>query len=105
MEEKKRQGPGRHGLLEEIQEKDIRPWMDLIDELRSHGIHHDVPLPQIAVMGDQSSGKSSVLEAISGVPFPRGAGLTTRCPVQLILKHLPEGAAWSGQASVAGRGV
>ena len=34
--------------------------------------------PQIAVMGDQSSGKSSVLEALSGVPLPRGSGLTTR---------------------------
>ena len=31
-------------------------------------------------MGDQSSGKSSVLEALSGVPFPRGTGLVTRCP-------------------------
>ncbi|CAM9238743.1 unnamed protein product, partial [Heterosigma akashiwo] len=104
MQEQKSSGE-QHGLLKEIQERDIRPWMDLIDELRSHGIHHDVPLPQIAVMGDQSSGKSSVLEAISGVPFPRGAGLTTRCPVQLILKHLPDGAAWSGKASVAGRNV
>ena len=29
--------------------------------------------------GRQSAGKSSVLEAISGVPFPRGTGLVTRC--------------------------
>jgi GTPase SAR1 family protein len=55
---------------------------------------------QIAVMGDQSSGKSSVLEAISGVPFPRGAGLVTRCATQLILKKTPKGTPWRGSAKV-----
>ena len=42
--------------------RDVRPWLDLVDELRAHGISQDLPLPQIAVMGDQSCGKSSVLE-------------------------------------------
>ncbi len=56
----------------------VRPWLDLIDHLRSQGVGSDLPLPQIAVMGDQSCGKSSVLEAISGIPFPRGSGLVTR---------------------------
>ena len=64
-------------------EQNVRPWLDLIDTLRAQGVHEDLPLPQIAVMGDQSSGKSSVLEALSGVPFPRGTGLVTRCPTQL----------------------
>lgn len=39
-------------------------------------------------MGDQSSGKSSVLEALSGVPFPRGSGLVTRCPTRLIMRKV-----------------
>lgn len=43
-------------------DRDVRPWLDLVDELRAHGISQDLPLPQIAVMGDQSCGKSSVLE-------------------------------------------
>lgn len=34
----------------------------------------DLALPAIAVIGDQSSGKSSVLEALSGVALPRGSG-------------------------------
>jgi len=36
--------------------------MDLIDKLRELGIERDLEggIPQIAVMGDQSSGKSSV---------------------------------------------
>jgi GTPase SAR1 family protein len=55
---------------------------------------------QIAVMGDQSSGKSSVLEAISGVPFPRGTGLVTRCATQLVLKKTPKGTPWRGSAKV-----
>ena len=71
--------------------QEVRPLLDLVDELRSLGIEQDLPLPQIAVMGDQSSGKSSVLEALSGVPFPRGTGLVTRCPCQLTMKRTPDG--------------
>lgn len=29
-----------------------------------------------------------MLEAISGIPFPRGSGLVTRCPTQIIMKKL-----------------
>ena len=78
--------------LSKMNEKEVRPMLDLIDEMRSLGIEQDLPLPQIAVMGDQSSGKSSVLEALSGVPFPRGTGLVTRCPCQLTMKRAPDGA-------------
>lgn len=59
--------------------------------------------------GDQSSGKSSVLEALSGVHLPRGVGLVTRCPIQLNLRRAREGAQqWSGTAWVqpaGGRGT
>jgi interferon-induced GTP-binding protein Mx len=61
----------------------------IIDELRADGLGEDVEMPQIAVIGDQSSGKSSVLEGLSGIPFPRGAGLVTRCPIVLIMKRGP----------------
>jgi len=81
-----------------------RPLIDLIDTLRSHGVQRDLPLPQIAVMGDQSAGKSSVLEMISGVPFPRGSGLVTRCATQLIMKRSPPGAAWTASAGVSWAG-
>lgn len=92
--------PLLNASLTEGHEKKVRPWLDLIDILRSQGVHQDVPLPQIAVMGDQSSGKSSVLEALSGVPFPRGTGLVTRCPTQLIMKKTPAGTEWTATASV-----
>ena len=54
-------------------------------------------ISQICVMGDQSCGKSSVLEALSGVPFPRGSGLVTRCPVRLIMRR--SDGDWSATAS------
>ena len=52
-------------------------------------------------MGDQSSGKSSVLEAISGIPFPRGSGLVTRCATQLTMKNVAAGVPWRAHIAVA----
>lgn len=66
--------------------KDQLDLLDSIDFLRSQGISHYVSLPQIIVCGDQSSGKSSVLEAISGVPFPTKSNLCTRFPIELVLR-------------------
>ncbi|XP_071210504.1 interferon-induced GTP-binding protein Mx-like [Salvelinus alpinus] len=63
----------------------VRPFIDLIDDMRSIGIDKELPLPAIAVVGDQSSGKSSVLESLSGVALPRGTGIVTRCPLLLQL--------------------
>lgn len=60
--------------LNEQYEQKVRPCIDLIDSLRSLGVEKDLALPAIAVIGDQSSGKSSVLEALSGVSLPRGSG-------------------------------
>lgn len=57
----------------------------LVDRLREIGLDQYIELPQIAVMGDTSSGKSSLLSALSGVSFPSSDQLTTRCPTQLIL--------------------
>ncbi|KAJ4454551.1 dynamin-related protein [Paratrimastix pyriformis] len=47
-----------------------------------------IELPQIVVVGSQSSGKSSVIENIVGRDFlPRGAGIVTRRPLILQLIH------------------
>ena len=46
----------------------------------------NIDLPQIVVVGSQSSGKSSVLENIVGRDFlPRGSGIVTRRPLVLQL--------------------
>ncbi|KAG6517326.1 hypothetical protein ZIOFF_020711 [Zingiber officinale] len=50
----------------------------------------DLHLPQVAVVGSQSSGKSSVLEALVGRDFlPRGSDICTRRPLVLQLVHRP----------------
>jgi dynamin 1-like protein len=49
-----------------------------------------VRLPAVVAVGSQSSGKSSVLEAIVGRDFlPRGAGIVTRRPVLMYLHNVP----------------
>ncbi|KAK6121601.1 hypothetical protein DH2020_044660 [Rehmannia glutinosa] len=49
-------------------------------------------LPSVAVVGGQSSGKSSVLESIVGRDFlPRGSGIVTRRPLVLQLQKLEDG--------------
>ncbi|CAA7403799.1 unnamed protein product [Spirodela intermedia] len=51
-------------------------------------------LPSVAVVGGQSSGKSSVLESIVGRDFlPRGSGIVTRRPLVLQLHKTEEGQA------------
>ncbi|KAK6994639.1 dynamin-1-like protein isoform X1 [Biomphalaria glabrata] len=48
-----------------------------------------IQLPQIVVIGNQSSGKSSVLETLVGHDFlPRGTGIVTRRPLVLQLLHI-----------------
>lgn len=56
-----------------------------------------IQLPQISVIGTQSTGKSSVLENIVGKDFlPRGSGIVTRRPLVLQLVHInPEEASQS----------
>jgi GTPase SAR1 family protein len=55
--------------------------------LRHCGIERVVPpLPKIAVIGNQSAGKSSLIEAISKINVPRSKGTTTRCPMEFILR-------------------
>ncbi|CAB4063518.1 DNM1L [Lepeophtheirus salmonis] len=49
-----------------------------------------VQLPQIVVVGSQSSGKSSVIETMIGRSIlPRGTGIVTRCPLVLQLMYCP----------------
>ncbi|TYG61619.1 hypothetical protein ES288_D07G163500v1 [Gossypium darwinii] len=65
--------------------------------LGDHGEESALPtlwdsLPAIAVVGGQSSGKSSVLESVVGKDFlPRGAGIVTRRPLVLQLHRIDDG--------------
>ncbi len=58
----------------------------LQDAFASLGSTISIDLPQIAVVGSQSAGKSSVLENFVGRDFlPRGSGIVTRRPLILQL--------------------
>ena len=65
----------------------LREELDLFDRVRRLLVNErDFDLPGIVVVGNTSVGKSSVLESISGVEFSTGAGVTTTCPIRLILR-------------------
>ena len=51
--------------------------------LLENDLGKELDLPQIAALGDTSSGKSSVLSAMSSVVFPSRHDITTRCPTRL----------------------
>ena len=62
-------------------------------------------LPSIVVIGSQSSGKSSVLEAIVGHEFlPKGSNMVTRRPIELTLVNTPDAKAEYGEFPALGLG-
>jgi len=93
--------PGADNLAAAM-DGEVRHFLDIVNELRRLGLQQDLPIPQIAVCGDQSTGKSSVLEAISGVPFPRGTDCVTKCATEL---SMTRGKTWSATVSVEDLGV
>jgi len=60
---------------------------NLISKLRDAKVEEalKVLLPKIVVIGKQSSGKSSLVEAISKIRLPRAEGTCTRCPMEVRL--------------------
>jgi GTPase SAR1 family protein len=60
---------------------------EFIDSLHADGIDEYISLPEIAVMGDTSSGKSSLLSALSGILLPANHQLTTRCPTRMRMEQ------------------
>ena len=76
---------------------------DLQDVFNTAGIK-EIDLPQIVVVGAQSSGKSSVLENIVGKDFlPRGSGIVTRRPLILNLKNIKGSNEWGEFAHKPGK--
>ncbi|XP_055009432.1 dynamin-1a isoform X2 [Boleophthalmus pectinirostris] len=71
--------------------EDLIPLVNrLQDAFSSIGQNATLDLPQIAVVGGQSAGKSSVLENFVGKDFlPRGSGIVTRRPLVLQLMNCP----------------
>ncbi|KFY24130.1 hypothetical protein V493_05413 [Pseudogymnoascus sp. VKM F-4281 (FW-2241)] len=76
--------------LKALQTGEQMELLNIVDSLRAEGVGEITALPQLIVCGDQSSGKSSVLEAISGIPFPRKENTCTRFATEVILRRSPD---------------
>jgi len=61
--------------------------LNKIDKLFACGVGEYISLPQLVVVGNQSSGKSSVLEGLTELPFPRENGLCTRFATQITFRR------------------
>lgn len=71
---------------------------EIINMLRDCGTEGITKLPKIAVIGNQSAGKSSLIEAISQIKLPRASGTCTRCPMEVILRRSSE--KWRAKVSL-----
>ena len=78
-----------HGL--EVLGRGVKELVQKVQSLRHLGVEDLVlPLPKIVVVGDQSTGKSSLIEGMSGIKVPRSASTCTRCPLEINLIETPE---------------
>ncbi|KAJ6621042.1 P-loop containing nucleoside triphosphate hydrolase protein [Mycena sp. CBHHK59/15] len=75
-----------------------RELMNLDKDLRELGAGQFFSLPSITVIGGQSAGKSSLVEAVSGINVPRDSGTCTRCPMECSMSS--SGDAWSCKISL-----
>ena len=73
--------------LEDFQSDEQRRVLDTVAQVRKCGLESILSLPQLVVCGDQSAGKSSVLEALTEIPFPRNDNLCTRFAAEIILRR------------------
>ncbi|KAF8637496.1 hypothetical protein AX17_002781 [Amanita inopinata Kibby_2008] len=69
-----------------------RELLELDRDLRDLGAQMFLDVPRISVIGSQSAGKSSLVEAVSGINVPRDSGTCTRCPMEC---SMAQASTWS----------
>lgn len=104
--------------IEDMDTPDRVRLLGVIDQFRDLGVNEDISLPQVSVIiltcpylqlrhtqqlvvvGDQSSGKSSVLEGLTELNFPIASDLCTRHATQIVLRRTLPGEAASVKVSI-----
>ncbi|KAF9444432.1 hypothetical protein P691DRAFT_763392 [Macrolepiota fuliginosa MF-IS2] len=84
---------GRDTISDGEYARKCRALMKLLRDLRNLGAHTVFDLPKIVVIGSQSAGKSSLIEAVTGITVPRDSGTCTRCPMECTMTSL--GTSWT----------
>ncbi|KAI9653955.1 MAG: hypothetical protein M1831_005640 [Alyxoria varia] len=74
-------------LAPELDPPERAKYLSVIDKFRELGVNESISLPQLVVVGDQSSGKSSLLEGLTGLYFPVASDLCTRFATQLVMRR------------------
>lgn len=72
-----------------------------IQKLETLQIKSTLPsLPKFVVVGDQSAGKSSIIEALCDVTLPRNQGTCTRCPFRITTTAARNSDSWGCKISL-----
>lgn len=67
---------------------DNETLLDTIGQIEA--LNLTIDLPKVIVVGDEKSGKSSVMEALSGYPFPIDEDVCTTFPTEIVLTREPK---------------
>jgi GTPase SAR1 family protein len=78
---------GTPDLHDVFASSELQKALDCIERHRANPEGEGIEVPGICVAGAQSAGKSSVLESISRISFPRGDTMCTRCPSVVSLER------------------
>ena len=73
--------------LKQLDNTTIQSATNLINTLRDIGINKDLDVPSTVVTGDTSSGKSSVMRRLTGLPFPSGTGIKTTFVTEVVMQR------------------
>ena len=74
-----------HDTLNALQNAGAQKVTNLMVQLQNAGLDKVISVPQMVMCGDQSSGKSSVIEALTGIPFPHDQEMCTRFAMEAVL--------------------
>ncbi|KAH7318218.1 P-loop containing nucleoside triphosphate hydrolase protein [Stachybotrys elegans] len=68
-----------------------RSQLEAINKLQSWGPLQELQTPQLVIVGGQSTGKSSLLRTLTGIPFPIDARCCTRFPTRIVSRRTAPG--------------